>query len=523
VIANAIASDLVKKNRDINIRVADDTIAFFDEQLRRYKDKLSSSDSDYLVSQTRDQLNDAIRRRSLIASERIRRAPTKSEIELANAEQELDRLLMDAKPSYPLVQELQKRVEHLRERMLEDRANATDETTSDADPASQAARADRDRQLRAVDAEIQELRRRLREVAKDESRAPLSAQELSSMQRDQQVNADIYRSLLLGLSNAQLKQKLETQGEQDRLLILDEARLPERPSKPNPFKILGLGLLAAIAAGLLGLFGREFFDSSFRGVKDARQSLGLPYLGFISLFPAQEKEAAQKSLQDGPLLWAQHHPLSVPAEQYRFLRTNLLNRKTDQKPLRSLLLTSTLENEGKTTTSVNLAASIAIDLEKRVVLVDLDLRHGSLSRLYNASGNPGAADVLEGRMTLDQVIQSTSTPRLSLVPRGVTNNHPGNVMNEEKVGPLLNALLERFDFVVVDGPRISELADAVILSNLVEATLFTVRTGKTRREQVEHALTALEATRRNAVIGYVLTHVASYGPSYVNPYVFKEA
>jgi capsular exopolysaccharide synthesis family protein len=432
---------------------------------------------------------------------------------------------------------LQKRVETLREKMVTEGPDVVDETTTDADVASQAARADRDRQMRGVEAEIQTLRQKLRDVAEGEDRLPLSAQELASMQRDQQVNADIYRSLLLGLSNAQIKQKLDSEGEQDRLLIVDEARLPDKPAKPNPLKMLGLGLLLALGAGFLGLVLREFFDSSFRGVKDARQSLDLPFLGFISMFPfgktrrqatnghASSPEIGREANQEtsGPVLWAHHHPASVPAEQFRFLRTTLFNRATDRNhPLRSLLVTSTLEKEGKTTTAANLAASIALDLEKRVALVDLDLRHGTLSRAFGLSDTPGAADILEGRLPIERAIRPTRTTRLSIVPRGLASNHPGNDMNEQKVAPLLSALLERFDMVVVDGPRVTELADAVILSTLVDGTLFVVRAGLTRREQVDHALTALKATHHNNLVGYVLTHVSAYGPAYVNPYVFKE-
>lgn len=183
-------------------------------------------------------------------------------------------------------------------------------------------------------------------------------------------------------------------------------------------------------------------------------------------------------------------PVSPAAEQYRSLHYRL-ERLRGERPLQVLALTSPLPGEGKTLTALNLALVAARAApERRVVLVDADLRRGQVApRLGLRSGSPGLAEVLAGACELEEVVQELASPRLAVVPAGALREDPTPLLAGPRMAPLLARLRELYGAVYVDLPPALLFADAAILGHQVDGVLLVVRArttpGRAARQAVE--------------------------------------
>lgn len=210
-----------------------------------------------------------------------------------------------------------------------------------------------------------------------------------------------------------------------------------------------------------------------------------------------------------PLLVVAAAPSSPAAEQYRLLRTRLegLDR-TGRSQL--LIVSSPGVGEGKTTTSTNLALSMAEE-SRKVVLVEADLRRPSLARLFGLPDEPGLIDVLVGAATLDDALVAVPGTSLWLLPAGVQGAHATGLLGSPLMQRCLDGLRGRFDRIVVDTPPLS-VADTHILTRLADGILVVVRSGVTPRPMLERALEGLDRAKvAGMVLNGVETSVASYG------------
>jgi capsular exopolysaccharide synthesis family protein len=201
-----------------------------------------------------------------------------------------------------------------------------------------------------------------------------------------------------------------------------------------------------------------------------------------------------------PLLVAGLAPQSLAAEQYRQLRTRLSHAE-GAGSLRTVLVTSPQKGEGKSVTSANLALTMAQELQRRVVIVEADLRKPSMQRLFDLPEGPGLTDYLSGAVELKDVMRFLPDHNLTVIHAGSTAANPAELLGSTAMRRLLDALRSRFDRVILDTPPVLPLADVAVLAPLVDGSLMVVRAGVTPKPAIENALRAFDSSR---LLGIVL-------------------
>jgi capsular exopolysaccharide synthesis family protein len=184
------------------------------------------------------------------------------------------------------------------------------------------------------------------------------------------------------------------------------------------------------------------------------------------------------------------NPESVIAEQYRIIRANI-NFSCNSQMIRTLLITSPSDGEGKSTTSANLAVSMAQQNE-RVLLIDANLRNPSVHSTFKVDNINGFTSVLNGIAPLDDAIYKTEIGRLDVLPSGPITTFPSEILASERLEELFAKALETYDYVLLDSPSILEVADTKILANKCDGVIIVLNPGKTKLKETIEAKKILE-------------------------------
>jgi capsular exopolysaccharide synthesis family protein len=214
---------------------------------------------------------------------------------------------------------------------------------------------------------------------------------------------------------------------------------------------------------------------------------------------AVEDHLAEFTANLNPLLVAALAPKSLAAEQYRSLRTRLAH-SDGAGGLRTILITSPQKGEGKSVTAANLALTMAQEFQRRVVLVEADLRKPSLQHLFGLPPGPGLSEYLAGAAELKDAMRFLPDHDLTLLPAGGAPINPAELLGSTPMRRLLDHLRTRFDRVILDTPPVLPLADVAILAPQVDGSLMVVRAGFTPKPAIENALRAFDASRLLGVV-----------------------
>lgn len=198
-------------------------------------------------------------------------------------------------------------------------------------------------------------------------------------------------------------------------------------------------------------------------------------------------------------------PSSPAAEHLRAIRSRVL-RVCEEGGHRSLLISSPGRGEGKSAVASNLALLLAAEINRRVLIVDGDLRKPSLASLFEVSRTPGLSDVALGRIPWRQAIAQAPWNGLAVLPAGARVDNASELLNGPVARQFFHEVRNAYDFVVVDAPPVLPVADAVVLAGVVDAVLLVARTGQTPREALVDAVDALAKTR---LLGVVLNALPS--------------
>src|SRR5207249_8608296 len=252
------------------------------------------------------------------------------------------------------------------------------------------------------------------------------------------------------------------------------------PDPVYPKKVKGL-LIAAffgLGLGLALAFFIEYIDDSIKLAEEVERDLQLPFLGMIP--------AAQWSPDD-----LEAHRLDRlkqqggVAEAYRVVRSAIIF-STPREKLRSILLTSAVPREGKTTTCVNLSIGFA-QIEERVLLLDGDLRRGEIHKYFGFERDKGMSDLLLGEATPEQVVKHTSVPKLDVITSGAYPANPAELLLGWRLKELLEWAYKNYDRVIIDCTPVMGIADSAILGSAVDGCLFVIWAGRTSRRYVRVA------------------------------------
>nr|WP_194382812.1 protein tyrosine kinase EpsB [Bacillus mojavensis] len=185
------------------------------------------------------------------------------------------------------------------------------------------------------------------------------------------------------------------------------------------------------------------------------------------------------------------HHKSIVAEQYRTIRTNI-EFSSVQTNLRSILVTSSVPGEGKSFSAANLAAVFAQQQEKKVLLVDADLRKPTINQTFQVENLTGLTNVLVGNASLSETVLKTPIDNLYVLTSGPTPPNPAELLSSKAMGDLISDIYDQFSLVIFDSPPLLAVADAQILANQTDGSVLVVLSGKTKTDTVLKAKDALE-------------------------------
>ncbi len=471
-------------------------------------------------------------------------------VRLADLRREQAQLAATFSSQYPKVKQIQNQIQELEATLAEERERAAKQITNEYRAAVR-----QENLLRQAFAAQQN---RANEIAE-------RAVQYKILKREAETQKQLYDTLLQRHREAGVSAGLKV----TNIRIVDLARPPLKPARPNLSLNLALALIVGLGLGLGAASLREYLDSSLKSPLDVERSFHVPALGVIPsaealnspwnrpydlygqarvvagraksiagrvklLAAGQPKEPTEASAPPTPT-WhridGNGNQDSVLAEAFRNLRTSLLltaaevaefrDPKTGQfvrrvsgtlPPLRSLLVTSPEPGEGKTTVASNLGIALT-QLGRRVLLIDADMRRPSIHKAFNLPDQFGLADCLVENQDWHPGVKPTGVPGLDALVCGTVPSNPAELISSDHMRALLDEAVQNYDFVILDSPPLLDVADSRILSTLVEGVLIVVKGGATPRELVQRAGAEARDAGGN-VIGIVLNQINPLASDY---------
>jgi receptor protein-tyrosine kinase len=290
-----------------------------------------------------------------------------------------------------------------------------------------------------------------------------------------------------------------------RVVVEQRASIPESPVYPKTTLNLTAGLAVGVLLGLGLAALREMLDNT---VKDRQTLEEITHVGLVGSIPTDKERRIQPAIP--------FEENSGIAEAFRKLRTNLQFLAVDNPP-RVIVVTSSMPNEGKTTTAINIALALA-EAEHNVAIVDGDMRRPMLDKHLDLVGSVGFSTVLSGAASLSSVLQKTRFPGLTALTSGTIPPNPSELLGSLAAQKVLSELRADFDYVIVDSSPLLAVTDAAIMATNSDGALIIARFGQTKREQLTHSVRTLEDVGAS-ILGAVFTMTpmrgsASYSYNY---------
>ena len=337
-------------------------------------------------------------------------------------------------------------------------------------------------------AEIERLKGEVADLG--ESQVQLSALQAEVDAKRKQYDALLQRSNEIAVQEGASISKPDAE-------VIARAEVPGGPIYPRTKVIIGMAAAAAAVLGLVLAIGLEFLDSGYRSLGTIEAQTGLATLGMVPMISVR-----------GRANLPHHHATakhgSIFAEAIRTVRTNLM-LSNPEKPPRVVLVTSSMPNEGKTTTVLSIASQ-TVQTGRRCIVVDCDMRQAQVDSSLGHPKHLGLSDFLANAADLGQIIGVDERTGIHFIGAGTLAQPPVEMLGSSRMQNLVNALAQSYHLVVLDTPPLLAVSDALVLLREADSTVFLVRWGKTPRETAKLGLkVALEAGANLA--GVILTYV----------------
>jgi len=343
---------------------------------------------------------------------------------------------------------------------------------------------------------------------------PRSAIELAKLTRTREGLEKLYTLIEQRFQEAVINE----QSQPGNVVVIEVARVMTSPAKPNRTLIVIIGIVLGLVVSISYVFVRDYFDKTVK-TPDQLTKLGFNVLSWI---PRIEGIDATKGSSNEFIVFSK--PDSIPAEAFRALRTRLQFTTPDAAKMKVILVTSSAPTEGKTIIATNLAGSFS-QINKKVLLVDCDLRKPRVHNVFNMNRHPGLVDYLFSHNTLDEIIRTTEMPNLDFIPCGTIPPNPAELMESEAMLNFLNELRGRYDFIILDTPPVIAVTDSEILSRYVDGSILVVSADTTEMELLRRAGEIMRQGTHH-FIGAVLNNFvykSSYGSYYKYYYYYSRS
>jgi polysaccharide biosynthesis transport protein len=361
------------------------------------------------------------------------------------------------------------------------------------------------RLIRNLEAEVQVARQRTGSIQSSLGRARgtlagnnQAAVRLNELERNAAAVRTLYESFLNRFKETSTQQGME----ESDARIVSQAKIPNSQSFPKFRLNLALGLVLGVLAGIGAILVAQALDSGIITAEEAERALGIPSLGAVPQLASTMKDG--DGSDTSPQQWVVDKPLSAFAEALRNLKTSIMHSRVD-RAVRVVAITSALPGEGKTTTSLCLARTVAMGGSK-VVLLDCDLRRRNVNRLLEIEPEVGLVEVLAGTATLEQALVHDAASGAWVLPLAKSAFTPKDLFSTSVMDRLLDELKKHFELIILDTAPVLPVADTRVLAPKADAVVCLARWKKTPRKAIEAALQYLERAHAH-VVGTALTQV----------------
>ncbi len=341
---------------------------------------------------------------------------------------------------------------------------------------------------------------------------PKTSIELARLQRNREALEKLYTLVEEKYQEALINE----QSQPGNVLLIDNARRPESPAKPNRLLIVLIGLVLGVGMAFGYVFTKNYFDNTIKTPEDIQNKninvlAWIPQIEGIGLNGSNEFEFIVSKKPD-----------SIPSEAFRALRTRIQFAHPDKGFLKTILVTSSAPQEGKTTVAINLGGSFAQSNRKTLVL-DCDLRKPRIHTVFNTNRFPGLIDYLFGKASLEEIIRSTDSPNLNYITSGTIPPNPAEMLESKAMKEFLEIIKEKYDVILLDSPPVIAVTDSEILASLVDASILVVSAGTTETELMEKSVELIKRDG-SSFIGTVLnnfSYKSGYGSYYKYYYYYS--
>lgn len=345
-------------------------------------------------------------------------------------------------------------------------------------------------QISAARAEVAAAKSRLDNRSRSISASRAKEIELSSLERDVQVSKELYEAFLAKFKEADLS---NTGSQVASARIVDNALAPSAPIYPQKQRIVFSWAIGGLLLGVALAFVREQLDSTFRGGRQIEEKLGLPLFGIMQTMRDSSGGVERLYLEN---------KRSVFSESVNHIRTGVTYSNVDNPP-KVILITSSVQSEGKTTVASNLALSYA--QLGPTLLIDADLRRPRIKHIINTDHNFGLVDLVAGVVSFKECVTADKQePNLTILNSGTAPPNPLELLASDRFSNNLRALRDKFSYIIIDTAPVLPASDAIVLGQLCDALLMVVQSDRTTHHMARDAIKRLNASRV-AVDGLVLT------------------
>jgi capsular exopolysaccharide synthesis family protein len=390
--------------------------------------------------------------------------------------------------------------------------------------------------------DIRDLKAKIDEASGQVKMLPEKRLEISRLERQIQTNQDVFTMLERKHQETQITnaERVET------VQIIRPALEAGEPANPPKIKETAFaGFLIGLILGIAFSFLIEMFDTSLGAIEEIESLMGVHVLGLIPHVSQQEikdtlrekysGEVDAEVAERGARLVSHFAPQSRLAESYRAIRTNLAFAGLD-KDIKTIVVTSSSPEEGKTTSIVNLAITMAQG-GSRVLLIEGDLRKPMISRMFGMDYVPGLSDVLlgsyewkkvvrtisdimTGTLSIDDILQTPGIENLHILSSGTIPPNPAELIYSKAIGEFISEVRAAYDYVLIDAPPLLAATDAALLAAKADAVVMVYRVGKIPRGVLKRAKAQLDAVKAN-VIGIILNGLKAELSSDYADYKYK--
>ena len=426
--------------------------------------------------------------------------------ELGRLQVEAAELSVKFGPENPRVAEVEQKVKTYREQISENRGALEGRLKADYELAVRNERS------------IKQALERAKGEAVQQNQA---ASQYSALKADAETMTAMYVDFLQKTKQADL----QLAEQHNNVRVIEPADVPGSPTGPMRLRTILIGLLVSLIGGVGLAFFLEYLDNTVKSVEDVVRVAQLPTLAVIPsintvntrALQSRKKENGGGSIGAGLSLATTSHTspgklsklvtldqLSSVVEAYRMLRTSVLLSAAGQPP-KTILFTSGQPGEGKTTTAINTAISLA-QLGSSVLLIDADLRRPTVHRIFKMNQTQGLSTFLSRQVEIDTLINKLWVPNLSVLPCGPIPPNPAELISSERMKDALRALSGKFDHILIDSPPLMNVTDPVILSTMVDGVILVIQAGRSTRDVLRRARQELSSVGAK-IFGVVLNNL----------------